>query len=402
VTVASRKRWPTVDVDLYSRDTLSHPHEAYRAIREAGPVVWLPRNRVWAMGRFADVRAALRNDVLYRSGDGVSLNVVVNRLLRKTTLGSDGETHSKRRKVLMHSLDAKALARIEPVLDTEADAAVEDLLRRQSFDGVADFASRLPVRVVGDLVGLQVDRNKLLSWGRGSFDGNGPMTNWRVLRATPTAISVWLYTARLNQSRVTPGSWASFVLAASERGELGRSEAKNMVIDFVGPSLDTTILATAQLLWSLGENPGAWNRVRRHPELIPKAVVEAVRLASPVRGFMRTLARDDEIDGIKLQAGQRVALLFASANMDEEQFPNPGRFDLDRRGGNLGWGHGAHTCVGMHLSKLEMEALLRAMTPRVGSVQVWRPRRLINNGLQGLRTFQARFQPATPARFGLA
>ena len=81
--------------------------------------------------------------------------------------------------------------------------------------------------------------------------------------------------------------------------------------------------------------------------------------------------------------------------MDEEQFPNPERFDLDRRGGNLGWGHGAHACVGMHLSKLEMEASLRAMTPRVGSVQVWRPRRLINNGLQGLRTFQARFQPAT-------
>jgi cytochrome P450 len=172
-----------------------------------------------------------------------------------------------------------------------------------------------------------------------------------------------------------------------------------MVIDLVAPSLDTTILATAQLLWSLGTTPGAWNRLRQCPELIPTAVVEAVRLASPVRGFLRTLTRDEDIDGVRLRAGERVALLFASANMDETQFPNPQRFDLNRRGGHVGWGYGVHACVGMHLSKLEMEALLRAMAPRVNGIEVWRPRRLINNGLQGLATFQAIFLPEGTDRF---
>ena len=111
-----------------------------------------------------------------------------------------------------------------------------------------------------------------------------------------------------------------------------------MVMDFILPSLYTTICAAAQLLWSLGCNPDAWNRLRRSPELVASAAVEAVRLASPVRAFTRRLARDEEIDGIRLRRGERLAFLYASANVDERQFPNPERFDLDRRGANVGWG----------------------------------------------------------------
>jgi len=119
------------------------------------------------MGRFADVRAALRDDELYRSGDGVVLNSLLNRPLRKTTLASDGDIHAKRRRVLMGSLDAKALARIEPHLDAAAQATVDDLVGRQSFDGVADFASRLPLSVVSELIGVSVDRTPGCSPGAG-------------------------------------------------------------------------------------------------------------------------------------------------------------------------------------------------------------------------------------------
>ena len=80
------RRLPWLDIDLCSRATLHQPQQTYRAIRQAGPVVWLPRHRLWAIGRFADVLAALRDDELYRSGDGVVLNSLLNRPLRKTTL----------------------------------------------------------------------------------------------------------------------------------------------------------------------------------------------------------------------------------------------------------------------------------------------------------------------------
>src|SRR6202011_318445 len=100
---------------------------------------------------------------------------------------------------------------------------------------------------------------------------------------------------------------------------LNAAERKAMVIDFIRPSLDTTILASAQLLWSLGTNPDAWRELRENPDLVPAAALEAVRLASPVRGFTRIIQRDAEIDG----SVQRVVLLYASAHMDETSSSGP-------------------------------------------------------------------------------
>ena len=164
-----------------------------------------------------------------------------------------------------------------------------------------------------------------------------------------------------------------------------------MVIDFIGPSLDTTILASAQLLWSLGTNPEVWQELRENPELVPAAALEAVRLGSPVRGFTRIVKQDTEIDGVVLRSGQRVVLLYASANMDETQFEQPELFSLRRKGANLGWGFGAHACVGMYLSKMEMHALLRAMIPEVASIGVTKPVRMLNNTLQGFESLRATF-----------
>ena len=165
-----------------------------------------------------------------------------------------------------------------------------------------------------------------------------------------------------------------------------------MVIDFIAPSLDTTILASTYMLWLLGENPAAWERLRRDPELIPAAVVEAVRLASPIRGFTRQVSRDAEVGGVQMRAGDRVVLLVGAANMDERRYPDPERFDLDRPpGGNLGWGNGPHTCVGIHLAKLEMAALLRALVTQVETIEIaGPPTRIRNNTLQGIGSLPVR------------
>ncbi|WP_207843741.1 cytochrome P450 [Williamsia soli] len=387
---AARRHAPAVDIDLYGRAALIDPQPVYRQIRDAGPVVWLPRHHVWAMGRFDDVRGALRDDATFRSGTGVAANPVANLLGRKTVLSSDDDRHSTRRRILMQSLTSRAIRPSLPILRDEARATVERLLERDTFDGIADFASRLPIAAVADLVGVEVGPQQLLRWGAGTFDILGPM-NRRSVDAAPTALGLLLYTMQLRRSRVTPDGWARSVFDAADRGEISRSEARTMVIDFVAPSLDTTILAIGQLLWSLGENPEVFAQLKAEPELIPTAVVEAVRVCSPVRGFTRTVARDTEIDGVRLGAGERVVLLYAAANMDERHFDDPQTFSLQRRGSNLGWGHGMHTCVGMQLSKLEMQTLLHEVLTRVETIEVSDPVPLSNNCLQGFESFQARF-----------
>ncbi len=140
--------------------------DAFARIRDAGPVVWLPRQRMWAMGRFEEVRAGLRDNELFLSGKGVAANPITNVAARKTTLFSDGETHVARRKVLMRSLGAQALAPIAGRLDDEAEAIVGRLVERGESDAARDFSSGLPLEVVADLVGVRVPSERLLSWGR--------------------------------------------------------------------------------------------------------------------------------------------------------------------------------------------------------------------------------------------
>lgn len=385
---------PSLDVDLYAGAALEDSSAIFKAIRDAGPVVWLPRHRMWAMGRFTDVRTALRDDERFISGAGVAANRIANHAGRLTTLSSDHDVHGRRRKVLMQSLGAKALGPIEGTLEDVAARLVEERLDGRPFDAVADLSAGLPVRVIADLVGVRVESDQLLRWAASTFNALGP-TNRRTLTTLRGSLGLLKYTRSLSRDQVVPGSWAASVFDAADRGELSDAEARTMVIDFVAPSLDTTILATAHLLWLLARHPEQWQQIRDDPDLIPAAVVEAVRLASPIRGFTRTVAHDTEVDGTTLRAGDRVAMLFASANFDERQFDDPERFSLQRpKGAHLGWGNGPHTCVGIHLAKLEMRTLLRAMVPRVQSIAVEPPVRLRNNTLQGITSMTARITPA--------
>lgn len=382
----------TLDLDLYAEDALEDSTALFKRVRDAGPVVRLPRNRMWAMGRFDEVRAALRDDELFASDRGVAANPVANLSGRKSILFSNGKAHAARRGVMMRSLDAKALAPVAERLEAEAEALVESLIGVPRFEAVREFAGVLPLGVVADLVGLRVSGERQLGWATALFEQLGPL-NRRWLRTYPTALGISTYALRLNRSRVVPGSWAASVFDAVDRGELGKVEARMMVIDFIAPSLDTTILAITHMLWLLGRDPAAWQRLREEPALIPAAIVEAVRLASPVRCFTRCLSRDAKIGGVHLRRGDRVAMLFGSANMDERRFPEPTRFALDRPpGGNLGWGNGPHTCIGIHLAKLEMQALLRAMVARVETIEtVPAPPRIRNNTLQGIAELPVRF-----------
>jgi cytochrome P450 len=397
---------PAVDLDLYGAEALQDSSGAFRRIREAGPLVWLPRHRMWAMGRFEDVRDALRDDELLVSGHGVAANPLTNLAARKTTLSSDGETHSTRRRVLMRSLGAKAIDPVAERLDAEAGEIVAGLAGRGEFDAARALSPGLPVRVVADLVGIRVSGERLLRWAADTFDVLGPL-NRRGLRAAPSSLGMLAYSQRLSRSRVVPGSWAESVFDAVDRGEIGRDEARAMIIDFVAPALDTTILATTHMLWLLASDPAAWRRIRRDPALIPAAVVEAVRLASPIRGFTREASRDAELAGVSLPAGGRVVLLFGAANMDERRYPSPERFDLDRPpGGHLGWGNGPHTCVGIHLAKLEMAALLRALVAQVETIELaGPPTRIANNTLQGFGSLPLRLTAGSrrltpPVRWG--
>jgi cytochrome P450 len=383
---------PTLDADLYSDAAIRDPHPVYRVLRDRAPAVWLPAHEAWAIARFDDVRAALRADDALVSGRGVALNPLVNDHPARTTLASDGALHRRRRAVLMKPMMPGALAEVRGTVERLADALVADLAARGSFDGIADFARHLPVSVVSHLVGLPEEgRERMLEWASAMFDALGPW-NARAAAAAPRAIEMAQYALGVERSRLAPAGWAARLFAAADAGQLDPEDVPGLLIDYIAPSLDTTILATGHLLFLLGSHPEQWERVRKDPALAPAAVHEALRFEAPVRGFSRFAVKAYEAGEVRVGEGERVLLLFGAANRDERRYADPDRFDVGRDArDHLGFGHGVHRCAGGHLAQLELEAVLRALLARVERIEVGEPEVLMSNVLRGYRSFQASF-----------
>lgn len=381
--------------DLYRRALLRDPYPYYKIIRDMGPAVYMPKRDMWAVGRYDDVREVLRASDVFISGKGVGANGLVNGVSSPITLTSDDDTHDRRRRVLIQPVMPKPLKDLTPRLEGEADALVARHATGETFDAMASVAAHLPVTVVAELVGLnEAGRKRMLSWAAATFDMLGVL-NLRGLVALPKLLHLSRYVERLSRSDVVPGGWADGLFEAAERGELSAAEARAMVIDYVGPALDTTILASGHMLWRLATEKGAYEAVRADPALVPGIVNEAVRLASPIRGFTRYAMAEHDLGGTTIPKGARVLVLFASANSDERHYEEPERFDVRRNPrDHVGWGHGPHSCVGMHLARLEMELLLKSLVAQVAVLEAGEPLFAYNNVLQGFRKLPMRFRAA--------
>jgi cytochrome P450 len=203
------------------------------------------------------------------------------------------------------------------------------------------------------------------------------------------------YAMTVSREQVVPDSWLDHLFSSVDAGELSIEEAHAMVFDYSIPSLDTTILATGEMLYRLATEPGLFDALKAKPELISAAVLESVRLGSPIRGFTRVATQDVAIGDAVLPKGSRVILLYGAANYDERHYADPEKFDLGRNPRDqLGWGYGPHFCAGMHLAKMEMEALLRELVSQVDHIEIGRPERLLNSILQGYARMPMKLTPA--------
>ena len=138
------------------------------------------------------------------------------------------------------------------------------------------------------------------------------------------------------------------------------------IIDYLGPSLDTTISGLGNAVWLFATHPEQWQRLREDPGRARQSFDEALRLESPVTGFTRVTTRTAEIGEIEIPAGSRVLLSYASANRDERHWDDPERFDIERpNASHVAFGFGEHACAGMGLARLEATAVLTALARRV-------------------------------------
>jgi cytochrome P450 len=158
-----------------------------------------------------------------------------------------------------------------------------------------------------------------------------------------------------------------------------------MMIDYMGPSLDTTIFGISSGVWLFANHPDQWDLVRDDPSLIPQAINEILRMDAPIQGFSRYVARDYDLDGVLLPEGSRAIIFYGAANRDPRQFPDPDRFDVrrDNAGRHMAFGAGPHICLGQSLAKLEMRALFTALARRARRFHIEKEERALHNILRG-------------------
>ena len=387
---------PVYEADLFTDEALADPYDHYRALRDAGPVVWLAAHGVYAVARYREVRAVLEQPATFCSGEGVGLNDLINEGGRGTTIMSDGEEHRRQREVIGRPLTPRALAELQPEAQAIADRLVAALVERGAFDVVRDLAVELPASWVPDLLGWPADgRARLLDWANANFDGLGPL-NERAIAAGEGLLEMVAFAHELAESELPAGSMAARILEAAARGEIDRSRCPMMIIDYLAPSLDTTISGIGNAIWLLATHPDQWELLRERPQRVKQAFNEALRVETPISCFTRVAKAGATVGGVDIPAGARVLVIFASANRDERRWDRADQFDLTRdSAAHVAFGYGQHACAGMGLARLEGAAVLTALVERVQRIELaGEPQRKLNNLIRSFRSLPVAVQPA--------
>ncbi|MGH6670649.1 MAG: cytochrome P450 [Xanthobacteraceae bacterium] len=393
-------RAPDLDIDPYDDTFIADPYPGYAAMRNAGPVFYMPKYACWGMARYKEVRPALLDWQTYCSGMGVGYtHFGKDKPWRPPSLllETDPPLHDRVRRIVDRVVFPPALQRLREPFAREAVAAVERILARGRFDGVKELAEAYPLKVFPDAVGLDADgRANLLPYGDMVFNGFGPL-NARFQASTASAGTVvpWIM-AKCSRAALAPDGLGAQIYQAVEAGEATEEEAGLLVRSFLSAGLDTTVAAIGSALYLLATNPGEWRKLRADPSLAKAVFEETLRMESPIQNLFRTTTRAVELGDLCIPSNEKVLLLLASANRDPDHWQEPDRFDITRRvQGHVGFGVGFHVCIGQVIARMEGELLLTALAQRVASIELaGAPIRRFNNAVRGFASLPIELRAA--------
>jgi cytochrome P450 len=358
---------PAIHLNFFSDQTIADPVSVYHQMLAHGPVVWLAEHEMHAICGFEALTSSIRNHRVFRSGAGVSINDDVNKILVGSTLNSDQPQHDATRAITFKPLTPKALLDVRERIEAEANNIADRMVELGGFDAAADLAPHLPLTIVRDLVGLGGHgKDNMLTWGAATFELMGdPGARRDKAVSDLEEMRAYLDNPKTMEA-LDPDGWAQRATGRGIEAGIEPAKAVELMRDYIAPSLDTTISAIGYGVRLFAENPDQWAKVLDDRSLIKNAIEEIVRLNTPIRAFTRKLSEDIEVAGVPFIKNERVLMVFGAANRDPARFPDPDRFDVTRDvRGHVGFGHGVHACLGMHLARLEMTCLFNVLADRV-------------------------------------
>jgi cytochrome P450 len=386
--------------DPFDYELHEDPYPTYRALRERAPVYRNEEIGFWALSRHADVVAGFKDPERLCNSGGISLEMGdlgqdMSAVL--SFLGMDPPRHTRMRGLVSRGFTPRRVAELEPRVRAIATSYIDRFVAKGRCDFVADFAGRLPMDVVSEMMGVpESDRDTLRAWadtvlhrdeGVRGVPPEGVAASMRLLQ---------YFVQLIAERRKRPGAdLASALLQVEVDGD--RLDEKDIIgfcylMIIAGNETTTKLLANA-LYW-LERNPSARAEVTANPALVPDWVEETLRFDNSTQLMARTATRDFELHGEKLRRGDKVLLLIGSANRDERVFPNPDVFDVHRdTSESLAFGKGIHFCLGAALARLEGRVSLEEVMRRLPDYRV------DASGVQRVHSTNVRGFSALPIEF---
>ena len=401
------------DVDLTDLDyfAANQGYGMFDVLREQAPVFWnpepAPNHGFWAVTRHADIQKIDRDSDSFTSEKFVNLEEVDDELMeiRRSLLETDGTRHRAMRKLLQRDFGAQSLKVYEDFLRELTKVTLDAALTKGTFDFVKSVSADFPIRVLARLLDVpDNETGQLIAWGNRMIGNTDPeyadvllddaeSDRYKHLPfRSPAALEVFAYGNELRRKRYGGKGddlVSKLVNRIPEDGiPLNDRDFNNYFLLLVVAGNETTRHAISHTALALIQHPDQLEILKRSPELIPDAVEEFLRWASPVYHFRRTATQDVELDGAEIRSGDKVTMWFASGNRDSAVFEDPYRFDVTRtKVDHVAFGKGGpHFCLGNALARMEIRVMFEELIPRIGAIELaGEPVRVRSNFVNGLK-----------------
>lgn len=363
----------TLEVDLTDGDFYSdgRAREAYRRMRANHPV-FRDRNGLAAAATYRAVIDAERNPQLFSNAGGIRPAYPPMPYM----IDMDDPGHLLRRRLVSAAFTGKRVRDKALSIVRMCDDLIDAVCESGRCDFVRDIAAPLPMAVIGDMLGvLPEDRATLLTWSEELVGGPNSPHDEASVRAVTEAFAAYTAFARdaVVKRRSEPADDLFSVLANAEVGGRRLSDDEivyESLLILIGGD-ETTRHTLSGGIEQLLRNRDQWERLRRDQGLMSGAVEEMLRWTSPIKNMCRTLTKATEFHGVSLRAGEKILLLFESANFDETVFENADEFRIDRQPNNhLAFGFGTHFCLGNQLARLELSLMLARLLDRLPDLRL--------------------------------
>lgn len=346
------------DFDHRDRESAYSPWSRWAQLRRQASIPWSEKHDgFFVLSRYKDIFDAVRDPQTF-SSHLKSLNIPSHDIPDEPPITYDPPEHGSYREIVNPFFTPAKIAEFEQWIRETAKRYTDRLLQWDSFDVVKDLAAHVTKDVVLHVIGIVDPPVDLRKWVDDlALNTGNPLAAQRFLE---------FVSAEIEKRRGSPSDDIIGALLKAKLGDhrsLTQGEIVNMLVLLMVAGMDTTTSAIGGSVWYLVQNPDAQKKLLAADEGVWRlALDEFVRWVSPVAGLARTVRNDTEFHGCPMHAGDRVFLLWGSGNRDETEFPDPDKVILDRfPNRHMGFGMGLHRCLGSHLAKATLQAVLKVL-----------------------------------------